>query len=1676
MWKRYLAFVLAMVLVFHTVPMTVYAEEDAGFVQDRNADAESEEKSESEEKGDPKEKEEADAGQDDGAKAEQPGKEESGENVGEKRPGEDMEQGEGAKDEIDGDIPIYETDGSVQDGEDAASDEIISEEVEHSDYSVKKSGENIAGGTYKNEQDGSDISWVIDADGKLTVTGTGNFRPNENMTPDGDFSRLEVCPWSPYRYRIESAEIRVTGTTNASEMFVNCGNLKSVDLSAFDTSEIVDMWGMFKYCNSLTNLDLSSFNTGRVNDMSAMFLGCSSLESLDVSCFDTGNVTDMGLMFSGCSGLKELDLSAFNTGNVTDMSYMFEKCGNLETLDLSSFNTKNLFWMWGMFSECKSLKSLDMSNFNLSNMGQGDDHMFKDCESLTSIYAPYNIGQHIMLPLYAGYVWRESDGTIVEELPQHRSTSALITKNAVRPEDELAGGEYKENGSHITWRIDGNGKLTVEGEGEFAELAENNINRERAPWYSKRYYIQSAEINVTNMTDASFMFNDCNKMSVIDMSSFDTSQATNMQGMFRGCRSLQEIDLSGFDTRNVTNMSMMFAMPDSDGSIDNEKSYVGPADLNLSGFNTEKVTDMSNMFLGCGNLKRLDVSNFDTRNVANMNSMFEYCSSLAELDVSGFNTERVTDMSYMFGSCIVLKSLELSNFDTSNVTDMNGMFSCCNSLANLNVSSFNTSNVTNMGSMFFQNQLTSLDVSGFDTSKVTDMSAMFWSCRMLKSLDVSHFDTSEVTAMSGMFSDCKMLESLDISHFDTGKVVYMRQMFSNSSLVSVNLGDFNTGNVYNMSYMFSGCSRLKELDLSSFDVSKVVQIINILEGCSALNKIHTPKNLKQSVGLPKAEAGDAWQNDAGNTYTELPVNLNYSIILSRKGGSGSDDTDKQTLSVSGINIEDKVYDGDPNPYTGNVILTNASGKVVQNISVTHFYSGATADGNVYPETADAPSQAGNYTLTFAVTGANADQYVLNQPSYNFCITPREAFIVAETVSVEIGGQLPKVSELKYTVDGLVKNDELIKKPSFKYSVEDISTAKEGQYEIILYAADAGHNYSLKYVNGILSIGIPVPYITLEKQKTSYITGEKLTIDDLKVTYYNEMGIPSTVTDYTTNANEIDMSTPGTKTLVVRYRNLSAEIEITVKEKQTGDASGLKIAFKNEQDKESIYTGSAIKPEISVSYNGRRLIEGTNYTVKYANNVKVGSAKITVTGKGNFRSNKTENFHIVQADIADADIAGTDKTGELAVVSGSKFAPIVYCGSRKLTAKDYTIDGTVRAGKKITESDSNQIVTLKGKGNYTGNKRITLKVVKKSDLIKFTVTIDRTKLDSLFYDGKAHYIHEIRGAVTVTGKDGKADMKYGTDYMIAYPDNVTDVGVKKFSVIGMGLYTGTVNKSYTIKPAVNAEDALKIKYEAGNIENIKLPYRSTGVTFNDQLKVTYTRKGDTLTLQEGRDYKVTYSGNKKAGSNAKFIISFLGNYRGIKKQTGTFTIEKAELKDATVIIPDAVYNKKPGIYKSVPYVIEPETGRLIKASAYMVTYYTDQNRNVEMKGKNKVSSGDTVYVKIEAKENSNYRSDKPLIKTYQVTNAINLSKAKVSFMSSVTGDLTKSIEYTGQKITDCEIKVLIDGKPVDENMVVTYANNIDKGKATVIVTGTGKPGCKYTGCKKAAFNIVAYNLR
>ena len=184
---------------------------------------------------------------------------------------------------------------------------------------------------------------------------------------------------------------------------------------------------------------------------------------------------------------------------------------------------------------------------------------------------------------------------------------------------------------------------------------------------------------------------------------------------------------------------------------------------------------------------------------------------------------------------------------------------------------------------FWCSGLTSLDLSGFDTSKVTNMNAMFDDCSGLTSLDLSGFDTSQVTDIGCMFDRCSGLKSLDVSGFDTSKVTNMNAVFAGcSGLTSLDVSGFDTSKVKNMNGMFAGCSGLTSLDLSGFDTSKVTDITFMLDvdDCSGLTTIKTPCNLRMNVSLPY-ESDRPWRMPDGTVVTQLPRNLDHSVILQR---------------------------------------------------------------------------------------------------------------------------------------------------------------------------------------------------------------------------------------------------------------------------------------------------------------------------------------------------------------------------------------------------------------------------------------------------------------------------------------------------------------------------------------------------------------------------------------------------------------------------------------------------------------------------------------------------------------------------------------------------------------------------------------------------------------------------
>ena len=418
------------------------------------------------------------------------------------------------------------------------------------------------------------------------------------------------------------------------------------------------------------------------------------------------------------------------------------------------------------------------------------------------------------------------------------------------------------------------------------------------------FYENFSEVKPTNLNN---WFRGMKNLTEIEgLQYLNTSEATNMRRMFEDCQSLTSLDLSSFDTQKVTSMHSMFAY------------CSGLTSLDLSSFDTKEVTVMSLMFRSCDNLTSLDLSNFNTAKVTNMTSMFQGCSSLESLDLNDFKTDALEAMNFMFSDCQHLKTIYCNNdWDTSKVPEdfKDKVFSNCTNLVGgygtayadshvgyeyarvdddvtnygdqpqwnifevginctkvvfdqsfrevkltslkrwfarlynpalqfVGLENLNTSEVTDMSMMFEDCQrLTSLDLSSFDTQKVTTMKGMFKDCLALTTIDLSSFNTENVTDMSQMFYYCDDLPSLDLSHFNTQKVTDMAEMFYGCwVLTDLDLGSFNTENVTSMYYMFCECRVLANLNVSSFNTENVTDMTYMFsQALSDATERHTMK-------------------------------------------------------------------------------------------------------------------------------------------------------------------------------------------------------------------------------------------------------------------------------------------------------------------------------------------------------------------------------------------------------------------------------------------------------------------------------------------------------------------------------------------------------------------------------------------------------------------------------------------------------------------------------------------------------------------------------------------------------------------------------------------------------------------------------------------------------------------
>ena len=108
------------------------------------------------------------------------------------------------------------------------------------------------------------------------------------------------------------------------------------------------------------------------------------------------------------------------------------------------------------------------------------------------------------------------------------------------------------------------------------------------------------------------------------------------------------------------------------------------------------------------------------------------------------------------------------------------------------------------------------------------------------------WDNNDITSFQGIFADLLNLKEVDLSQFDSSSIVDLDDMFFGcESLTSIIFGNFNTESIVSMVSMFSGCSSLLELNLSSFDTSKVTNMSFVFYGCQSIKKLYI-SNFKTS--------------------------------------------------------------------------------------------------------------------------------------------------------------------------------------------------------------------------------------------------------------------------------------------------------------------------------------------------------------------------------------------------------------------------------------------------------------------------------------------------------------------------------------------------------------------------------------------------------------------------------------------------------------------------------------------------------------------------------------------------------------------------------------------------------------------------------------------------------------
>ncbi len=332
-----------------------------------------------------------------------------------------------------------------------------------------------------------------------------------------------------------------------------------------------------------------------------------------------------------------------------------------------------------------------------------------------------------------------------------------------------------------------------------------------------------------------------------------------------------------------------------------------------------------------------------------------------------------------------------------------------------------------------------------------------------------------------------------------------------------------------------------------------------------------------------------------------------------------------------------------------------------------------------------------------------------------------------------------------------------------------------------------------------------------------------------------------------------------------------------------------------------YTGSEIRPAVTVRYKDTVLVEGNekgtagNYWIKYENCTGPGNASVVIVGKRNYKGSKRINFKILPtAKISQAGIT-LNVPAAGAVYTGEAIKPectVNYAGTVLKQGTDYKLSyrNNTKAGKAT--------VVITGMGAFTGTAKKTFKILP-VDTAKLMVTLETS------------YPYEKGGSKpkpVVTF--GERRLQEGTDYTLSYKNNGAAGNAASVTVKCRGNYKGQIVRYFE----VTIQDIANLKVAATD----KVYQRKANIYKTKVRVLDLNGKALSAGSDYAKDIAYTYAGGDREGEpvlatdiipvgteiRVEVRVANPKNYRGTVY--GTYRIVQGDISKAKVSVEPQQY--------------------------------------------------------------------------------------------------------------------------------------------------------------------------